>query len=301
MEENYVRIKRKREIDRMTYHCKDGVEWFSFPLLDQFSFLVNGFSTRIGGVSSGDVGSMNLSLAREVAMDKDLSEDHAKANFNENQRRLSAAIGYPMDAIVCSNQTHTDNIRILQEIDRGNGMTHSNEFKDVDGMMTDITGQALMTFFADCVPLLIVDPVRKAIANVHSGWRGTIKGIGSKAVRMMHEVYGSKPADLIAAIGPSICMDCFEVGEEVASAFTDKYSPALCRKIIRRGRLTVSGEQKYHVDLQRACMENFLMEGMKKDNISLPDLCTSCNVDYLFSHRASRGRRGNEAAVLMLR
>lgn len=301
MEENYIRKKSARDIDHMTWHCKRGVEWFSFPILDQFPFLVNGFSTRAGGVSSGSAGSMNLSLAREVAMNMHLSEEQCRANFLENHRRLSEAIGYSHESLVFSNQTHTDNIRILQEIDRGNGITRPNEFNDVDGLMTDITGQALMTFYADCVPLLIVDPVHRAIACVHSGWRGTIKGIGSKAVRMMHEVYGSAPQDLAAAIGPSICMDCFEVSEDVAAAFTDRYDPSLHRILVRKGRRTESGEQKYHVDLQRACMENFLMAGMKEENISLPDLCTSCNVDYLFSHRASHGKRGNEGAVLMLR
>jgi copper oxidase (laccase) domain-containing protein len=81
----------------------------------------------------------------------------------------------------------------------------------------------------------------------------------------------------------------------------DKYDPSLHKELVRYGRLTETGEQKYHVDLQRACMENFLLAGMKKQNISLPDLCTSCNVDVLFSHRASHGSRGNEGAVLMLR
>lgn len=290
-----------RDIDHLTYHCNDGVEWFSFPILDQFRFIVNGFSTRAGGVSVGDVGSMNLSLAREVAMNMNLSEAQSKANYLENMRRLGAAVGFSPDAVVCSNQTHTDNIQVLQEIDRGNGVTRPNSFNDVDGMITDITGLSLMTFFADCVPLLIVDPVRKAIANVHSGWRGTIKGIGSKAVRRMHEVYGSRPSDLVAAIGPSICMDCFEVSKDVADCFIEKYSPEVSEKLVRKGRITPSGEQKYHIDLQQACMENFLMAGLKPENVSLPDLCTSCNVDYLFSHRASHGKRGNEAAVLMLR
>jgi copper oxidase (laccase) domain-containing protein len=118
---------------------------------------------------------------------------------------------------------------------------------------------------------------------------------------MMHAVYGSNPKQMVAAIGPSICMDCFEVSEDVAQAFLDHYDPSLHKELVRKGRLTESGEQKYHVNLQRACMENFLLAGMKKENVSLPDLCTACNVDYLFSHRASHGSRGNEGAVLMLR
>ena len=255
----------------------------------------------MGGVSTGDVGQMNLSLAREVAMHMEASEEESRAKVRENHERLAAAIGYTTDALIFSNQTHTDNIRIMQDIDRGNGFTRPNEYHDTDGMMTDITGQALMTFYADCVPLLIVDPVHKAIANVHSGWRGTIKGIGAKAVRMMHEVYGSDPSKMVAAIGPSICMDCFEVSKDVAEKFLDKYDASVSKKMVREGRLTETGEQKYHVDLQLACMENFLEAGLKKQNVSVPDLCTSCNMEYLFSHRASHGRRGNQAAVLMLR
>ena len=301
MEADYVRKKLRRKVDHLTYHCDGGVEWFSFPILDQFDFIVNGYSTRVGGVSTGDVGQLNLSLAREVAMHMEASEEESRAKVRENHERLAAAIGYTTDALIFSNQTHTDNIRIMQDIDRGNGFTRPNEYHDTDGMMTDITGQALMTFYADCVPLLIVDPVHKAIANVHSGWRGTIKGIGAKAVRMMHEVYGSNPSKMVAAIGPSICMDCFEVSKDVAEKFLDKYDASVSKKMVREGRLTETGEQKYHVDLQLACMENFLEAGLKKQNVSVPDLCTSCNMEYLFSHRASHGRRGNQAAVLMLR
>ena len=301
MEADYVRKKLRRKVDHLTYHCDGGVEWFSFPILDQFDFIVNGYSTRVGGVSTGDVGQMNLSLAREVAMHMEASEEESRAKVRENHERLASAIGYTTDALIFSNQTHTDNIRIMQDIDRGNGFTRPNEYHDTDGMMTDITGQALMTFYADCVPLLIVDPVHKAIANVHSGWRGTIKGIGAKAVRMMHEVYGSDPSKMVAAIGPSICMDCFEVSKDVAEKFLDKYDASVSKKMVREGRLTETGEQKYHVDLQLACMENFLEAGLKKQNVSVPDLCTSCNMEYLFSHRASHGRRGNQAAGLMLR
>lgn len=301
MEENYRRKKMRRKADHLTWHQNNGVEWFSFPILDQFDFIVNGYSTRIGGVSTGDVGALNLSLAREVAMHMELPEEVCRANVRENHERLAAAVGYTTDALIFSNQTHTDNIRIMQDVDRGNGFVRPNEYHDTDGMMTDITGQALMTFYADCVPLLLVDPVHKAIANVHSGWRGTIKGIGTKAVRMMHEVYGSDPSKIMAAIGPSICMDCFEVSGDVAQKFQEKYDASVLKDLVRRGRLTEDGEQKYHVDLQRACMENFLVAGLKRQNISLPDICTACNKELLFSHRASFGKRGNQAAVLMLK
>ncbi len=301
MEADYKRKKTRRKYDHLSWHRTGEVEWFSFPILDRFDFLANGFSTRVGGVSKGDAGSLNLSLAREVAMNMDMTEQQCRDNVLENLTRFGRAVGFTPDALVLSNQTHTDNIRVLQDFDRGNGIVRPNEFHDVDGMMTDIPGQALMTSYADCVPLLIVDPVHQAIANVHSGWRGTIRGIGARAVRMMHEVYGSDPGKLVAAIGPSICIDCFEVSEDVALKFLDRYDPSIHQKLVKKGRLMPDGSQKYHVDLQLACMENFLMAGMKKQNISLPDLCTSCNSNFIFSHRASHGKRGNCAAVLMLR
>ncbi len=301
MEKDYIRKKTRRRADHLTYHSSRGVEWFTSPLLDRYDFVIHAFSTRVGGVSEGDVGSLNLSIAREVAMHMEESEEACRAKVNENHARLAAAVGYPADALIFSNQTHTDNIRIMQDIDRGNGFTRPNEYQDTDGMMTDITGQALMTFHADCVPLLLVDPVHKAIANVHSGWKGTIKGIGTKAVQKMHEVYGSDPGKIVAAIGPSICQDCFEVSEDVAQLFCEKYDPARCPDLVRPGRITDEGEQKYHVNLQAACLENFLEAGMKREHISLPDICTACNREFLFSHRASQGRRGNHAAVLMLR
>ena len=116
MEENYIRIKTRRKVDHLTWHCSGGVEWFSFPILDQFDFVVNGFSTRVGGVSEGDVGSLNLSVAREMAMHMEVPEDESRRKVRENHRRLAEAVGYTTDALVFSNQTHTDNIRILQDV-----------------------------------------------------------------------------------------------------------------------------------------------------------------------------------------
>jgi YfiH family protein len=168
-------------------------------------------------------------------------------------------------------------------------------------MMTDEPELVLMTFFADCVPLLIADPRRRAIAAVHSGWRGTVEGIGEKAVRKMAERYGSDPSDLVAAIGPSICQDCYEVSGDVICRFQERYPEELWPELYREGRIAEDGERRYQLNLQRACAENFLRAGMLPENISLPDLCTCCNPQLLFSHRASGGKRGNLAAVLMLR
>ena len=289
--ENWKRKPSGRAIDRLTLHRSGEVVWLSFPILDRFDFLLNGFSTRLGGVSEGDTGTMNLSFSREP--------DRGKVR--ENHERLAKAMGYRPENLVFSAQTHTDHIVEAGASDRGNGYLRENCFQDVDGMMTDEPELVLITFCADCVPLLIADPRRRAIAAVHSGWRGTVEGIGEKAVRKMAERYGSDPSDLVAAIGPSICQDCYEVSGDVICRFQERYPEGLWPELYREGRIAEDGERRYQLNLQRACAENFLRAGMLPENISLPDLCTCCNPQLLFSHRASGGKRGNLAAVLMLR
>lgn len=320
-EKDLIRKPSGRDIDRLTLHEQDGVVWLSFPLLDQYDFVLGAFSTRIGGVSEGDASSMNLSLSRELTGGrgrKGLVTDRpegdawaregeeawtpegesARKRFEENHRRYACAVGYDAANLVFSDQTHTDTIVEVTGQDRGNGMTRPNAFHDVDGLMTRERQVALMTFYADCVPLLLLDPVRRAIACVHSGWRGTIAGIGTKAALLMKEKYGSRPEDLVAAIGPSICQDCYEVSDPVADRFRDRYGylGQDLDKIVRPGR-----EGHAYLGLQEACRQNFLQAGLTWDHISLPDLCTMENSGLLFSHRASGGKRGNLAAVLMLK
>ena len=118
-----------------------------------------------------------------------------------------------------SDQTHTTNVRVITEEDRGKGILRPQDYSDVDGMITNVPGIVLVTSYADCVPLYFVDPVRKAIGLSHSGWKGTVGHIGQKTVEKMHEVYGSEPKDIVAAIGPSICQSCYEVSDDVAEAF----------------------------------------------------------------------------------
>lgn len=311
-EKLFKRRPSKRSVDRLTVHEKNGVVWLSFPILDQFDFVVNAFSTRIGGVSEGYVSSMNLSLSREMSgglgnsgIVTDIPEEKAwqeglasgpMARFQENHRRFAGAVGYKPENLVFSDQTHTDNIMEVAEQDRGNGFTHPNIFRHVDGLMTDRKDVAMMTFYADCVPLLLVDPVRKAAACVHSGWRGTIAGIGTRAVLLMKERYGSDPKEIVAAVGPSICRDCYEVSDDVADRFREKYGESAEQKIVTPGR-----DGHAWLDLQEACRQNFLMAGLLPDHVSVPDICTAENCSVLFSHRALKGKRGNLAAVLQLR
>ncbi len=160
----------------------------------------------------------------------------------------------------------------------------------MDGLITDVRGLVLVTHFADCVPLFFVDTVHRAIGLAHSGWKGTAADMGGCMVKAMREAYGTRPEDLCTAVGPSICGDCYEVGEDVAQRFKR------FQGVLRAGRKP----GKYQLDLWEANRQNLLAAGVRREKIAVTDICTCCNSAYLFSHRASQGRRGNLGAFLCL-
>lgn len=172
------------------------------------------FTTRAGGVSEDYLASLNF--RRDPP---DLIE--TEENLLENYRRAAGFFGVTPDRIVCAQQTHTANVRIVTEADAGKGVTRDRDYTDVDGIITDIPGLVLFTSHADCTPLYFYDPVRRVIALAHSGWKGTVARIGAVTIRRMQEVFGCRPQDIYAAIGPSICVDCYEVSEDVAEAFRE--------------------------------------------------------------------------------
>lgn len=265
---------------------QDGVTFLSFPLLEKTGVVVCGFSTRLGGVSRGCCESMNLSFTRG---------DDPEAVM-ENYRRIGHALGISPEQIVCSDQTHTVNVRKVGRDDCGNGITKPKPYRDVDGLITDEAQVALATFYADCVPLYLVDPEKKAIGLAHSGWRGTVGKIGKATVEAMRREYGCRPEAIRTVIGPSICQECYEVSEDVAEAFKKAYDPGLWDRLMTRRE-----DGKYQLNLWEACRENFLEAGILPEHISMPEICTCCNPGFLFSHRASKGKRGNLAAFLMLK
>jgi len=265
---------------------KNGVRYLQFPALMKPEVCRHLFSTRIGGVSEGDLGSMNLSYTRG-----DKTE-----NVNENFRRIAGILGCDLGDFVLSHQTHTTNVRVVTKEDKGKGITKERNYEDVDGLITNIPGIVLSTFYADCVPLYFLDPVKKAIGLSHSGWRGTVNKMGKVTVSKMMEAYECDPKDILAVIGPSICVDCYEVSMDVAREFMKAFADAdnIDRIVLPKN------EEKAMLDLWQANRAVLLEAGIPEGNISLPDICTACNKDILFSHRASNGKRGNLGAFLML-
>lgn len=274
---NSILIKRKGDTPVLERRRSGELEYLIFPMLEQTGIVDHLFSTRLGGVSEAELGSMNLSYSRG---DK-------KENVDENFQRIAAVLGRSSEDIVCSDQTHTVNVRKVTGADRGKGVLYPRDYTDVDGLITDEPGIVLATFYADCVPLFFVDPVHRAIGLSHSGWRGTADKMGAETIRQMAECYGTNPADVIAAIGPSICQECYEVSEDVARFFHEE-------------ELTAKENGKYQLDLWKANRRVLMDAGVKPEHISVTDICTCCNPQYLFSHRASHGRRGNLGAFLML-
>ena len=263
-----------------------GVVWLSYPAFEKFPDIVQAFSTRLGGVSQGIYSSMNLSFTR--------GDD--EASVHENYRRFAAAVGFEAEDIVTSDQTHTANVRVITEEDRGNGITKPRQYTDVDGMITNVPGLVLATFYADCVPLYFVDPVHHAIGLSHSGWRGTVAKIGAVTVERMREEYGSDPGDIYSAIGPSICQDCYEVSEDVIQEFRTAFGRKDWDVLFYRKE-----NGKYQLNLWEANRIIMQEAGIREEHISMPGICTCCNPEFLFSHRASHGKRGNLGAFLGIR
>lgn len=263
----------------------NGVIWLSYPMLEQCPGVRNAFSTREGGVSQGIWSTMNLSYTR--------GDD--PEHVTENYRRFAAAAGFRTEDIVSSDQTHTTNVRRVTEKDRGSGITREREFHDTDGLITDTPGVVLATYYADCVPLYFVDPVHRAIGLSHSGWRGTVHRMGAATIEAMRETFGTNPSDLLTAIGPSICQDCYEVSEDVIEQFAAAFPAELHNTLYYR-----KPNGRYQLNLWEANRRILLESGVPAAQIQMPNLCTCCNPTALFSHRATQGKRGNLAAFLWI-
>lgn len=274
------------------------LEYLTFPELERLGCVKHLFSTRTGGVSRGIYSSMNLSFTRG---------DEESAVL-ENFRRIAEVLGAEPLQIVCSDQTHTTNVRVVTRADMGKGVTRPRDYTDVDGLITNEKGIVLATFYADCVPLYFVDPVKEVIGLSHSGWKGTVGGIGRETVSRMQREYGCRPEDIYAAIGPSICRECYEVSRDVSEAFEKAFAEDdflntnhAYEQIISYRDEKQKAEGKCQLDLHLANQWILKSAGILPEHISVTDVCTAHNPDYLFSHRKTDGKRGNLGAFLCLR
>lgn len=283
---NLIRKSTRNDLQLKMHKLGNGADLplLHFKNLEQTGIVKQCFTTRMGGVSEGIFSSLNVSFTR----------GDVEAAVRENYRRIAEAMDVDVERFVFTDQTHTTNVRVVTQEDAGKGIVRERGYTDVDGLITNVPGLVLSTFFADCVPLYFVDPVNKAIGMSHSGWRGTVGRMGKVTLDAMKEAYGTRPEDVFCAIGPSICQDCYEVSADVAAEFAKEFAG------YESDIMYPTIPEKYQLDLWRANEIVLLEAGVLPEHIAVTNICTCCNPEKLFSHRASHGKRGNLGAFMCI-
>lgn len=244
--------------------------------------VLHGFTTRLGGVSEAPFDSMNMSMMR----------NDPPVNVDENFIRLCNAYGLDYNSLAIVNHEHGTNILRLDASHGGKGL-YRMPFKPCDGFVTNDPGVTLVTIHADCSAVFLYDRELRAIGLAHAGWKGTLGRIGQKLAERMGAEFGSKPENLLAAIGPCICFDCFEVDHELGERFRSEFNSSW---IVKPGV-----EGKAYVDIRGALVIQLLDAGLQPKNISIMDLCTYENKSLLFSYRRDSDNAGAMAAFMKLK
>ncbi len=269
----------------MRLNNPDTVPYLTYNSLSEISFINHAFSTRLGGVSQGEFSSMNMAFNRGDDPDA----------VTENYRRICESAGFEFESLTASAQDHHTVVRAVTRENRGVGIYKPRDMESVDAVMTNEIGVTLVTYYADCTPLFFVDTGNKAIALAHAGWRGTVGRIGEKVIKEMGERYGTKPENIVAAIGPAISVCCYEVDLPCAEHF-------LALKDLQTEKFVFPKQDgKFMIDLPETNRQILAAAGVRNENITVSDLCTNCNSDLLWSHRATKGHRGTMSAFLCLK
>lgn len=237
------------------------------------------FTTRLGGVSEGYLASLNIGTSR--------GDD--RQNVVENYRRLGDAIGFDVENLVLSHQTHSDIVRPVTGANRGAGL-FAPALEECDALVTATAGLALVVFTADCTPILFWDERTGAVGAAHAGWRGTVNGIGQRVVETMAREYGSRPGDIRAAIGPNIGWCHFETDEDVPQALLRAYGEEISQWITTKG-------DKFHVDLKK--INQWILNRAGVEQVEVSEECTVCRNDRFWSHRVTGGQRGSQGAIIV--
>ena len=258
------------------------------PLFQRETGLQHGFSTRKGGVSKEHLASLNLSF----------SVEDAKENVLENFRRIGERFGKTPEDFVLSKQSHETKVLKVGMKDRGKGITKERDYEGIDALITDEEGLILSCFSADCVPILFYDPIHKAVGACHSGWRGTKGKILQNVVEEMRKHFSSNPAEILVAIGPSICKEQYVVSEDLALSFLEDYPDVGENSSSPIQRIS---KDKFQLDLWDLNRRIALDSGIKEEHISISGYCTMENPELFFSHRYSQGKRGLQGAFICLK
>ncbi len=242
-------------------------------------------TTRNGGVSLPPYASLNLGI-------KTLDNPH---NILINRSLLSKAVEIPLSDFVFSNQTHSDIVTVVDIRDKGKGLTLQNSLRETDALITNEKNILLFVFGADCVSILLYDTVNEVIAAVHAGWQGTVKKIVQKTIQKMTDAFGTNPENIIAGIGPSSGVCCYEIGQDVETLVNQSF--ATTKQILKFNEK--SG--KNHLDLWESNRVLLIESGVKFENIEISKICTQCNSHEFFSSRVAKGVTGRFGAGIMMK
>lgn len=258
-------------------HEKDGFAYYTVPAIEKTNLVRHLFTTRRGGVSTGETASLNLGFNRK----------DSRENVVKNYEIVCSAAGMDAARLVLSNQVHENRVRVITKADCGKGIVRESDIVGIDAFVCAQPGVPFVVFCADCVPVFFLDTQKKVAALAHSGWRSTVKNISGEVLKVMKTQFGCAPGDVLCAVGPSIGQCCFEVDGDVAQLFDRQFAH-------KRG-------EKFHIDLWSAIRRQLILAGVSDDNITLANICTCCNGDEFFSNRAHRGKIGLMGAFMELK
>lgn len=263
----------------------NSVPYLTYNSLSEIDFINHAFSTRLGGVSTDEFTSMNLAFNR----------GDSPENVTENYKRFCKSAGFDYESLTASSQDHHTFVRAVTKENVGVGIYKPKDIESVDALITNEPGVTLVTYYADCTPLFFVDTKQKAIGLAHAGWRGTVGRIGDNVIKKMQSLYCTDPSDIKAAIGPAISVCCYEVDKPCADNFLALDELDSTKFVFPKGN------GKFMIDLLETNRQILVHAGVKNENITVSDVCTNCNNELLWSHRATKGHRGTMSAFMCIK
>lgn len=272
------------QLNKFSLETRGSIPVYTIPQFTATGLVTHGFTTRDGGISSGCYRSLNLGL--HVGDDP--------RSVVENRRLVCQSLGMDFTKLVAACQVHGDQVTVVTEEHLGRGNSSMEDaLPAVDGLVTNLPGVPLSSYYADCVPLFFLDPVKRVVALAHAGWKGTVARIGAKTVEKMQSHFGCAPGDILAAIGPSIGPCCYAVDQPVVEKLsTFKQWQSL---------VTLQQPGQWLWDLWATNKQVLQQAGIREENITVAGICTACNQHRFFSHRASGGQTGRMASLIMLK
>jgi YfiH family protein len=264
---------------------KEGIKYITFGIFTGTGLVKHAFTTRAGGVSAGPFRSLNMALH--------VGDDPVAVV--ENRKMVCSALGAGLEDLVAGQQVHGTTVLAVSAAHRGRGsLSREDAIPGADGLITKETGLLLASYYADCVPVMLLDPVGRAIGLAHAGWKGTVGRIAGKAVQSMVYNYGTNPRDCLAVVGPSIGPCCYEVDAPVVEMVKESFDrwPEMVKQ---------TGPGRWRLNLWLANRIALAEAGVRVEHIAEPGLCTNCNRELFFSYRGQSGACGRMASLMMLK